>query len=235
MTSKEIRFFGLMISLLLVLFIVLFFGKKFYNIIYNKTNISQTITTDSNMPLYKESALKDEIKQNDTLSDLEDKAIESKPIVKAVDKKVNSLTKDISRVEDKENSLEQKNQIAKNVAKNEPLHKSDINTLIKNLLEKGNFFRQSDLLQKDDKIILDKVVKLVSDLGYPYTIEVEGYTQEGVSSDVSVEMAFKVGNYLKKSLHDIEIQTKGYASQYPISGDIYSSINRRINILVRRK
>ncbi len=220
MTSKEIRFFGFMISLLLVLFIVLFFGKNLYRIVHAKAQMAHTSVPVPSEVSSVESSIHKEKKELK-------KIVQISPNIKTKQKETKQI--DLKVIEQK--VLKKKQTISKEKAPSQP----DINVLIKNLVEKGNFFRQSDLLQEDDKIILNKVINLLKSLTYPYKIEVEGYTQEGVASDISIKMAGIVGRYLKSALSDVEIQAKGYGSQYPISGDIYSNINRRINILVRRK
>ncbi len=220
MTSKEIRFFGFMISLLLVLFIVLFFGKNLYKIVHAKAAMAHTSVPVPSEVSSVESSIHKEKKELK-------KIVQVSPDIKTKQKETKQI--DLKVIEQK--VLKKKQTVSKEKATSQP----DINVLIKNLVEKGNFFRQSNLLQEDDKIILNRVINLLKSLTYPYKIEVEGYTQEGVASDVSIKMAGIVGRYLKSALSDVEIQTKGYGSQYPISGDIYSNINRRINILVRRK
>lgn len=211
MTSKEIHFFGLITSALLISFIILYVGKDFYQRIYHKVQDTDTLATIEHTlphPIVKQNAM----------------PVQKKTVTKG---KKDHLADDII-LKNKEAEVKKEKHTVKGIT-------PDINTLIKNLLQEGKFFQQTNSLQNDDKMILDKVVVLLKNISYPYVLEIEGHTQKGVAVQVSQDMAKKVQSYIQKFLNDIKIETKGYANMYPVSDDLYSSVNRRIEILVRRK
>ncbi len=240
MVSRQIHFFGFIGGSLLILFIVLFWGKDFYNQWHNYNVSNYDIeTVDSDQIVMQKSALESLAQSLDEESDyMVEKNVQEqsqKHLEKKDEKKPDLLDidQDVQKVTLKKNSLS-----ADEGSVSEPKKIDNAFLLaqqsIKKILTTHILLQNQAYLGEDDKKVLDKIILLLKPLKEDMKIVVEGHTQMGVAPSVSSNMAKEVSKYLKQNLPAFKIESIGYGSQYPLSGDIYDISNKRVEIILRR-
>ncbi len=217
MQSKQIQLFGFIGSAVLILFIVIFMGKDFYNL-FLKYNENLLFLPVSDVQVSQEAsaavAVEDKIAKKSEVSQKSD--VEKAPVVAKKKENVSSP------------------ELQKSIVSEASFDLSTVNKEIRAMLGTVPFFRYSMALTSKNKAVLNSVSEKLTALPYSYTLDIEGHTEAGISAHVSETMATRVEAYLKRKLPGVTIRTIGYANAYPIIDDPKNRENRRVEIIVRR-
>ncbi len=232
MASRQIQFFGLIGGSLLILSVVLLFGKDLY-FHWQKYRIDsyELQPIDSEQIIMQKSALEDLTQSlNDESDYMVEKNIQAQMTdehqSKEVDKKPDLLIVD----RELENQVSQKKENEKKTDKID-LIKNEI----KDILSSHALLQKSAHIDEADKRSLEKIVSLLKTVeNKNLTVSVEGHTQKGQPLFVSSDMAKEVSNYLQKSLASFKIKSVGYGNRYPVSDDTADISNKRVEIIIRR-
>ncbi len=241
MVSRQIHFFGFIGGSLLILFIVLFFGKEFYNqwCDYSVSDYElQTIKSDQ--IVMQKSALEDLAQSLNEQSDYmiyEDlrKAVDEdrekkgikKPDLLIVDEELRKVT-----VSKKDHSLKQD---PSSEQKEKPDPVTSVKRSIKEIMNSYALLQNRSYLNDEDKKVLDRIVSLLRPLKENIKVVVEGHTQSGLAPFISSDMAEATSKYLQESIPSLNIESIGYANRYPICEDVNDISNKRVEIIIRKR
>ncbi len=232
MQSRQIQVFGLIGSAVLVLFIVIFLGKDFHRLyLKHAGEISHEVVAEGNTPAETEVIKVPVVAE--AVSQQQPKTV-AETSVPAVKQEEEVASPPVQEERTKVNGTGQ----AKVESDLPPVRAETpetINKEIARLLREAHFFRYSMALTQKNKALLDKVADRLSEISFPYMIEIEGHTERGLSKRASEQMARGVEAYLQNRLPGVTIKIVGYGDAYPIIDDPESLENRRVEIIVRRR
>jgi outer membrane protein OmpA-like peptidoglycan-associated protein len=248
MQSRQIQVFGLIGSVVLILFIVIFLGKDFHQLYlkYGGENLipsfhDEQVVMEADVVknlterLNRESSqVLENIQEKENASP--EKSVSKRVVESSIVSKADTIEKavklpaaiqngSVAAVQDisaSENKLSAEEEI------------KILNKEISMLLQQVPFFKFSMALTPKNKKVLDQIALKLSSSGFAYSITVEGHTEAGVSARSSETMALRVARYLKEKIPGITVETVGYGNMYPIIDDPYNTENRRVEIIVRR-
>jgi len=263
MQSRQVRLFGVIGGIILIFFLVIFFGNDIKQLIYpsNIDNLSK-VEESTNNKIKK--ALENESNSDNNLANNISKI--KNPIAKKLDDEKESMIVSEVVKEEKiiQNTLLESPEVnktillqnvtrpitdeqvvvekeVKTVGKIIPeVKKEDIFLLvkkeIKSYLKENPLYRQSvQYLSEDDKKTLEQIVLQLKKLQIPYLLKVEGHTEAKQLHNVSVVMGENVKRYLVSKLSAVQMEVNGYGNEYPILDDPTAIENRRIELIIRRK
>ncbi len=256
--SRQIQLFGLLGSLILVLFIVIFLGRDFYQL-YLQNFQNPQIPGLSDEQIVMEAQAVDQLQEqlDEEGAALLEAYTKRQEGAVAVEKPENNslqttVASDVLLHRQKDNAAHESAAASKEITeeerekKAEPVHNAEVvltqaedirglNRRIHRQLQKVMPGSGDQLLSEEFRQTLQEVVSVLRDLPFACSIEVEGHTPEGVSKRKSQQMAQQVADYLKGLLADVPVRSVGYGSTYPISDDLRDPANRRVEIIVRRR
>jgi outer membrane protein OmpA-like peptidoglycan-associated protein len=247
MQSRQIQVFGLIGSVVLILFIVIFLGKDFHQLYlkYGGENLipsfhDEQVVMEANVVknlterLNRESSQILENRQQKEAAVSDESVSESHPesVVSKVDSEQNTAVVNTVVQNGSLTTVEKVSSSEKKLSPQEEI--KVLNKEIRTLLAQVPFFKFSMALTPKNKKVLDQIALKLSSLGFAYSITVEGHTEAGVSARSSETMAMRVAGYLTEKIPGITVETVGYGNRYPIIDDPRNIENRRVEIIVRR-
>ena len=232
--------FGLLTTLLLTLFIVIFLGKDFRPLFENSD--LQSTSESASETMMTETAVKSPLSQENKPETLPDDhpepALGQTPVSVTAEHEPQTLQAEahVSKEHPVEATAGERARSLSEADSTTPQQRlRGLNHRIHMLMQSHPFFHHAMRLGREETALLDRIAEMIRKLPADVTVVAEGHTASGEAAAESRKMAEITAEYLRRKLPGREIGAVGYGTRYPISDDPADRANRRVEIILRRR